>query len=48
MLPAEAMLDSHFQLVVIRFMEGAENLGVVSERGSQHVVLNKPPNALQK
>jgi len=30
MLPAEAMLDSHFQLVVILFMESAENLGVVS------------------
>lgn len=33
MLSAEAMLDSHFQLMVIRFMEGAENLGVRSEGG---------------
>lgn len=48
MLPAEAMLETHFQLVVIRFIEGAENLGVVSGGGSQHMLLNKPPNALQK
>lgn len=33
MLPAEAMLDSLFQLVVICFIEGAENLGVISEGG---------------
>lgn len=33
MLPAEAMLNSPFRLVVIRFLEGAENLGVVSEVG---------------
>lgn len=50
MLPTEAMLESCFQLVVMHFMEGAEKLGVVSEGGGrcQHVVLNKPANALQK
>lgn len=33
MLPAEATLTSHFQLVVVGFVNGAENLGVVSEEG---------------
>lgn len=33
MLPAEAVLTSRFQLVVVGFVNGAENLGVVSEEG---------------